>query len=184
MKYLVVFVLPSFAIIVLRLPLFVLRQRIETQLLLALPGLDDGRDEFDQEVGYAEQRGVKVVEEVDDQTLDVRSIVILICHDHQMAVSQAVGRGVIRVVFQTQDLLDVLDLDIFHNRVVRCVSHIEQLSSQRKDSIIISSNDTESGYRESFGRVSFGQDQGTSLGVPATRVVGVFKLDDTGYSGV
>lgn len=34
-----------------------------------------------------QKRGPKVVQEVDEQSLDVGSIVILIRHDHQMTVS-------------------------------------------------------------------------------------------------
>ena len=39
--------------------------------------LDDGCDELDEESGDLEERGEEVVEEVDEQPLDVRSILIL-----------------------------------------------------------------------------------------------------------
>jgi hypothetical protein len=38
---------------------------------------DDGSNELDEEIGELEKRRVEVVKEVDDESLDVRTIVIL-----------------------------------------------------------------------------------------------------------
>lgn len=46
-------------------------------LLLAFPDLDNGSDKLDQKVGDSQKGGVEVVQEVDKETLNVRSIVVL-----------------------------------------------------------------------------------------------------------
>ena len=55
------------------LPLLELGDREEGQLLLALGGLDDGRDELFEE-GLPQQGRPVVVDEVDQQTLDVGTV--------------------------------------------------------------------------------------------------------------
>ena len=50
--------------------------------------LDDGRDELHQEARHLEQAGVEVVQEVHDEPLDVRPVVVLVRHDHQVPVPQ------------------------------------------------------------------------------------------------
>ena len=42
----------------------------------------DGRDELAHEAGQPQQRRPKVVDEVDEQTLDVAAVVVLVRHDH------------------------------------------------------------------------------------------------------
>lgn len=62
-------------------PLLVLGQGKERNLLLvlafSLASLDDGSDELLEEALDLKQTGPEVVEEVENQTLDVRTIVIL-----------------------------------------------------------------------------------------------------------
>ena len=53
--------------------------------------LDDGRDELEEEPREFEQRWEEAVQEVHDEALDVRPVVILIRHDHQVAVAQGLG---------------------------------------------------------------------------------------------
>jgi hypothetical protein len=76
--HLVVLVVPPLAIVVVLLPLLVLWDGVEGDFLLAFPDLDDGSDELDKEPRDLEKGRVEGVKEVDDQALDVRSIVILI----------------------------------------------------------------------------------------------------------
>ena len=106
----------------------------------------------------------------------------MIGHDHDVTVSQAVDRGVVLVVLETQDLLDVLDLDILYDLVVAGFSDVEQLASKREDAVFVASDNTETGDSESFGGVSFCEDEGASFGITATGAIGVFQLDDTGDS--
>lgn len=46
-------------------------------MLLPFADLDDGSDKFYQEAGNLQQTWEEMVEEVDDETFDVRSIMIL-----------------------------------------------------------------------------------------------------------
>ena len=48
--------------------------------------LDDGSDELHKEAGKAQEGGVEVVEEVHDQALDVGPIMVLVRHDHEVAI--------------------------------------------------------------------------------------------------
>ena len=50
--------------------------------------LDDGGDELEQEARHLKQAGVEVVKVVHDQALDVRPVMILIGHDHQVPIAQ------------------------------------------------------------------------------------------------
>ena len=180
MTHLVVLRVPPFAVVVLRLPLFVLGHGVKAVLLLSLPYLDDRGDELDQKVRDLEQGRVEVIQEVDDQTLDMRTIVILIGHDHEMTISQTVDRGVGLTVFQSKDFLDMGQLDIFGDLIVTGFSHVEQFSSQGENTVVVSTDHSQTGDGESFGRVSFRQDQSASLSVSSSSVVGIFQLDDTG----
>ena len=53
--------------------------------------LDNGRDELQEKSRQLEQRWEEAVQEVHDEALDVRSVVILVGHDHQVAVTQGLG---------------------------------------------------------------------------------------------
>ena len=75
--HLVVLGFPTLSVVVRLLPLLVLWHSIECHLLLAFPHPDDGCDELDQEFRDPEQRRVEVVKEVNDQTFDMRTVVIL-----------------------------------------------------------------------------------------------------------
>lgn len=58
------------------------------------------------------------VYEVDKKSLDVRAILILICHDHDVAISQAFKvffSRILFVVLETYDLNKIVDLGIFKN---------------------------------------------------------------------
>ena len=64
-----------------------------------------------------DEAGPVVVEEVNDQTLDVRAVLVLVGHDEQLAVAQAAQVSTIRVllvVVQPQDLHDVGNLFVVH----------------------------------------------------------------------
>lgn len=49
--------------------------------------LHDGRDKLLHKV-VPEEVGPVVVDKVDDQSLDVRAVLVLVSHDHQPAVAQ------------------------------------------------------------------------------------------------
>jgi len=123
--HLVVLDLPACAIVVVLLPLLILWNGEECQLLLSLGRLDDWRDEFDEEVWQLEQTWVKGVQEVDDQTLDVTSIVILIRHNHETSVTQRVDIFIDLTVLETENLVDVGDFHVLHDLIVPCFAHVE-----------------------------------------------------------
>ena len=50
--------------------------------------LDDRGDELNEEAGQLHEGGVEGVEVVHDEALDVGPIVVLVCHDHQVAIPQ------------------------------------------------------------------------------------------------
>ena len=79
---------PSFALIIVIFPVHVLRNSEESLFLLALDTLNNGRDELFQEPIDTEQGWPEMMEEIDEQPLDMRSIMILICHNHQVTVSE------------------------------------------------------------------------------------------------
>ena len=53
--------------------------------------LDNGCDKFQQEAGHLQQAGEEMMEEVHNEAFDVGAVVILVSHDHEVAVSQLLG---------------------------------------------------------------------------------------------
>ena len=76
-----------------------------------------------------------MVDEVDDQSLDVRAVLVLVCHDHQLAVAKGAQFSrvsVLLVVLQSQDLHHVGDFCIAHDLCVCvCVLAASQLGVAR-----------------------------------------------------
>lgn len=78
--------------------------------------LHNGCDEFLHKA-VADETGPVVVEEVDDKPLNVRAILVLICHDEQLAIPQATQFCTLRIllaVVEAKDLNYVGDLFIVH----------------------------------------------------------------------
>ena len=69
-----------------------------------------------------------MVEHVDEESLDVRSVLVLICHDHNLTVSETVHFLKV-VVFlprlKSHDLHDVIDLRIVYDLFGGTVSNIQ-----------------------------------------------------------
>lgn len=53
-----------------------------------MPHLNDRSDELDQEAWQQHERRVEGMEVVHDEALDMGTIMVLICHNHQVAISQ------------------------------------------------------------------------------------------------
>ena len=86
-KTFVVFYLEILWVGLLCNPFFVFRQCEECpDLLHTLAYLDNWSHEFFEEARDLEERRPKEVDEVNDQTLDVTAIVVLISHDHYRSV--------------------------------------------------------------------------------------------------
>lgn len=120
---------PALGIVVLLLPSLILGEGEEGPGLLSLGHLDDGGDELLEESLDVEEGRPEVVDEVDNESLDVRSIVILISHDHEVAVTESLD--VFLVVFHTElqahDVDDVLDLVVLHDLLVVGLTDVEGL---------------------------------------------------------
>lgn len=164
--------------------------------------LDDRRNELDKELRQLEQRRIEKVQIIDDKPFDVGPIVILkVCqpnerlstierrrkthligHDHQPSIPQTRNIRIIFVVLQTHDLFDRLNLLILHNLIMLRLAHIQQLSSQREDTEIVSPDDGESTNGKGFGGISFGENEGTISCVLASGIVGVGEFGHTGES--
>ena len=112
----------------------------------------------------------------------MRSILILICHDHQFAVTQ---RLQIRVVFvfllvlDAEDLDEIIDFGVLHDLLVSGFSHVQQFSLQREHAVLVPTDDTQSGYGQRFGRISFRQNQSAVDGILGAGVVGVIQFRDS-----
>jgi hypothetical protein len=52
----------------------------------------------------------------------------LICHDHEVAITQRLGVAVHLAVLQAQDLFDVLDLGVASDLGSTGVAHVQQLA--------------------------------------------------------
>ena len=123
------------------------------------------------------------MEKVNQETLDVGAVVVLIGHDHDMTVAEALGGLVRGAVAEAEDLLDVVNLGVVHDLIVACVTNVEKLTAEREDAVSIATDDGETGHRECLRRVTLGEDEGAVLGVAAARVVGVIELGNAGEPG-
>jgi hypothetical protein len=84
------------------------------------------------------------MQEVDEESLNMRAIVILISHNHYRAISEShhiFSCHVFLSVLQSHDFDQVLDLIIVIHEFDRDISYIQELSFQGENSIFISAND-------------------------------------------
>ena len=104
-------------------PPLILRNCEKCELLISLVFflgyLDDGCDEFFEELFVAHYEiWPKEVDEVNQEALDVRPIVVLICHYHNRAVPkglQVLTGDVLLAHLQSHDLHQILNLVIVAN---------------------------------------------------------------------
>ena len=172
-------------------PLLILGNSEEVDALLALGDLrecvresiftrnvhttysNDGRHELHQKVRDLQQRREEVIQKVNEETFNVRTIVVLrtptlkqtlrgaekpthlIRHYHELTVPQALDIRIILVVLETHDFLDTLDLLVLHDLVVLCLAHVQELATQREDTKVVTPNYAETSHRERLGGVTF-----------------------------
>lgn len=141
-----------------------------------------------------------MVEEVDEQSFDMRPVVILnpikkkilhkptsaestraekthlIRHNHQPPIPQTRRITIILIRLQPHNLLNILNLLILHDLVVLRLSYIQDLAPQWEDAEIVAPDDAESGDGERFGGVAFGEDECAFGGVFGAGVVRVGEL--------
>ena len=121
---------------------------------------DNWDDQFFKE-GQSQKWWPVVVQEVDEQAFDVRTVLILICHDHQATIAQRLeilyGLALF-VVLQTKDLDQAVDLSILHF-FVGSFHNVQNFSIQGEDSELVAANNTKTKDSKGFGRISFIQNQ-------------------------
>jgi hypothetical protein len=107
--------------------------------------LDNGSDELLEEVGDFEERRPELLDKVEEETFDVRSIEILIRHEHEMTITEVLDAFLIilHAMLETKDLGDGLDLLVAGDLLRGSISDVEKFSSQGKHAVSITTNDTE-----------------------------------------
>mmetsp|Transcript_46340 Transcript_46340/g.81512 ORF Transcript_46340/g.81512 Transcript_46340/m.81512 type:complete len:320 (-) Transcript_46340:1932-2891(-) len=129
----VVLGLPTTTVIVFLFPLIVLVQCEECdRLLILMCDLDDRRHELLEEARHAQQRRKPMLNEVDDQPLDVRAIMVLVRHDHDGAVSQPSHIRVLRACVQGHDSHHLVNFFVLEHLFHRELSYVSQLSAKRE----------------------------------------------------
>ena len=93
------------------------------------------------------------VNEIDDESLDVGAVRILIGHDDKVPVSQSLDIVCIVhcAVLQPHDIDKILDLGVVGDILEFAVTHVERLSFQRENSIVVSSYYRQTRHRQRFG---------------------------------
>lgn len=100
-------------------PALKVRKRVEGVALRALLDFHDWRDELLQEAWHAVQTRPEGLHEVYEETFDVRTVVILIRHDHNRTVSQTLHVFVVRSESHPHDFNDILDFQILRDLLAR-----------------------------------------------------------------
>lgn len=123
-----------------------------------------------------------VVDEVDDKTLDVRTVLILnkpykrqhlnlylISHNHNFPIAQRFhllfGCILEFVVVDSKNFNQRVDLSIVHELLVTAFSNVQHFTTQWKNSVTITSNDPEPGNCQRFCGISFCEDECTEVRV-------------------
>lgn len=78
------------------------------------------------------------MDEIDEQALDVRAIMILIRHDHDAPVSQLVGVFVRLSNVDSENFDQVLDLWVLPDLFAAGLPDVQELSSQRENTVLVS----------------------------------------------
>ena len=107
------------------------------------------------------------------EDINLANLTNLISHDHELAVSKIARILVVFVVLQTKNLLDILDLLVLHDLVVFSLANVQQLSTQREDTVVVATDDTKTRHSQGLGRVSFRQNESTVSSILRPSVVGV-----------
>eukprot|EP00962_Isochrysis_galbana_P036430 scaffold12591_cov102-Isochrysis_galbana.AAC.6 len=105
----------------------------------------------------------------------------LVRHDHELAVAHALQAGLVVIrlaLLQPEDLLELRDLLVVHDGGVRRVAHVEQLTAQREDAVVVPADDRQAGHRQCLGRVALGDDERALVPVAPARLVGIIQLWD------
>mmetsp|Transcript_36679 Transcript_36679/g.57266 ORF Transcript_36679/g.57266 Transcript_36679/m.57266 type:complete len:285 (+) Transcript_36679:1658-2512(+) len=172
----VIFDVPTPTIVIFSFPLFILRKCVKNLFSFSLSTFDNWSDKLLHKVRNLEQGRPEVVESIDEKSLDVGTILVLIGHDQKMAVPQALGGGVLRAVGEPQDLDDVLDLLVVHDLLVRGLAHVQRLALEGEDAVEVAAHDGQAGDGQRLGRVALREDERALVPAARAREVRVVQL--------
>ena len=120
----------------------------------------------------------KLVEEVDEETADMRSVLVLIGHDHHRALAKTREIRILGTTHETQNLLEFGNLlRVFHASIC-CILHIQELATKRLDSLVLALFLRETGESHRLRGISLCQDERTLLALNRTRIESVVELRD------
>jgi len=118
------------------------------------------------------------MDQVDDQSLNVRPIVVLIRHDHEMSVPESldVVCGIQSTHLQPKDLDDALHFFIRHDLLVVGIADVEWLSFERIHTVEVTAHHGQTRHGERLGGITLRQDEGTFLRLCRSCLVGIVEL--------
>lgn len=108
------------------------------------------------------------------------TVMILIGHDHQVAVTEGFGAGVHLVLLQAKDLLQTGDLGVPGDLGSRGFTHVQQLTTEGEDTVIVATHHGQPGNSQGLGGISLGQDQGALVAILGSGIVGIIQFGDAG----
>mmetsp|Transcript_14025 Transcript_14025/g.33357 ORF Transcript_14025/g.33357 Transcript_14025/m.33357 type:complete len:278 (+) Transcript_14025:1633-2466(+) len=146
-KTFVVFDLEALSVLGLLLPSLVLRKRVEAGLAAAFPCFDDRREELLEEARQPREGGPPGMDQVDQEPFDVRTVAVLVGHDHDRTVPEPLQLGIVLPVqIEANDLDQVLYLLVGHHLLERGITHVENLAAEWEDAPLVSADDAEPGH--------------------------------------
>ena len=76
---------------------------------------------------------------------------VLICHDHDLPVSEVLYVLVLPANLDAENLDEILDLRVLHDLLVRSLSDIQEFAAQREHSIVVPAYHFNTSQGEGFG---------------------------------
>ena len=104
------------------------------------------------------------------------AVVVLISHDHHVAVPERVEVLVLLARVETEDVANGLDLGVLTDGLLGSIADIQELASKRESSVHVLANDLDSSHSKGLSRVSFSEDDGAVFARFASGQVGVIEL--------
>ena len=111
----------------------------------------------------AEKRGPLRVKEIHEKTLDMRTIQILICHDHHATIAQRLQILIDLRLLKAKNLLNGGQLFILTKLIGTDIANIEHLTLERKDAPLFAPDDLESSNCTRCSRISLGENERTFI---------------------
>lgn len=143
---------------------------------------DNGCNKFLQEALMLKEIWPETIYEINQKTLDMRTIMVLVSHYHDGAVAKSEQIILIYVLFsilQTHDLDQILHFIIVIHKFEGDISNIQELSLEREHSVLVPTHDLDSTHGQTLSRVSLCQNQGALHRLLGSRPICVLKLRDT-----